>query len=118
MTPQLAIAEPTVPVAVTMPDETLCNCYTYVKERIPELPNTSELKGNTVPEKGAVVLFEYVGEDGEAVKHYAILRTFEGDGFWVDENNYKKCVTSPRYVYFNDKSIKGFWKSPTSPPAD
>jgi hypothetical protein len=86
----------------------LCNCYAYVRSKIPSLPLASELKGNSTPQKGAVVIFEYI-VDGEVVPHYAILRTFEGDGFWVDENNYKKCVTNPRYIRWDYPRIRGFW---------
>lgn len=108
--PTTVIAEPavTAPVAVEVP---LANCWEYVKRQIPTLPNTKDLKPNSTPQKGAVVIFEYPGN----LMHYAVLTTFDGDGFWVDENNYKAGVTAPRWVRFNDPAIRGFWVPPTSP---
>ncbi len=85
-------------------DAVACNCYLYVKTKFPSFPITSKLKPNTVPSSGVVAIFDYDG-----LPHYGIIREFDGEGFWLEDSNYRRCRYMKHYVRWDDPAITGFW---------
>lgn len=84
---------------------TVCNCYSYVRARVPSFPPQSQL----APTTGAygatkVAIFDYDG-----VPHYGIVVSSDSTGFIVDEANYRPCVVGTRHVDWGDAHLVGFW---------
>lgn len=99
--------EPEAVVEAPKLDNTLdCNCYMYVRSKIPNLPLTKDLKPNSEIAVGAVAIFKYPS----GLMHYAYVESFGTDVFTVDESNYKKCVRAKRIVKLDDKALLGFYK--------
>lgn len=110
MRPAFAYADvlPPTPI-VRQYDETACNCYLYVKGRVPNLPSMKDVVGSTTPAVGAVAIFEYRDKDtDETVKHIAIVGWFDVDGFQVFESNFDSCKYGKRFIKWNDPHIRGF----------
>lgn len=110
-------ATTTTPAATTTPetikepvkkpyDATACNCYAYVKSKIPSLPLTKYLKPNTNLDVGVVALFNYRG-----TPHYAIVSKLEGVGFWVKDSNFGGCGYRTHYIKLDDPALIGYWNS-------
>jgi len=85
-------------------DPEASNCYMFVQSLIPSLPRSSELKSNTTPFVGAVVLMDF--------PHYAIVTKLEETGFWVKDSNWGGPGYRTHFVPWGYKHIEGFW-SPT-----
>lgn len=71
---------------------------------IPLGTDAKDIKGNSSPVIGGLVLFRYPKDD-----HVAVIEGFNG-GFEVVEWNYRKgpCVATRRTVAWNDPAIRGF----------
>lgn len=83
----------------------VCNCYAFVKTKIPTLPKTKDLVpniGNPVP--GGVAIFDYNG-----VKHYAYIQSVVQGSFVVSEANYEPCALGKRTILTTDSALVGYW---------
>ena len=90
-----------------IPKEVECSCIKIARNvgvNIPMGTDAKDLKPNTTPHIGALILLRY----GD-VYHVAVIRGYVG-GFQVVEGNFKKgpCVATSRVVDFNDPHIVGF----------
>ena len=85
-----------------------CNCYAYVRTKIPSFPMASLVKPNTAPKVGAVVIFDYDG-----LPHYGIISSFDAGGFNLTDSNYGGCGIRTHYVTWDNKYIVGFWSTST-----
>lgn len=85
-------------------DALACNCYAYVRSLIPSLPLANKLEGNSPAKAGAVAIFDYHG-----LPHYGIVVSISGDGFMLQDSNFKKCKYLTHFISWNDPAIEGFW---------
>lgn len=85
-------------------DPVACNCYLYVKSLILGLPRASELKTNTTPHVGAVVIFDYDG-----LPHYGVITSLSANGFELKDSNFRPCRYMTRHISWSDAHIRGFW---------
>ena len=83
------------------------NCYLYVKNRIPRLPRTNELKANSIyPNVGGVTILNY-----NELIHYVINEKVEEKGIWINETNFGGPGYSKRFLtweYLKGKEAK-YW---------
>jgi hypothetical protein len=73
-----------------------------VKQRIPTLPNTKDLKPNAPVQVGAVAIFNY--------PHYAIVSKLTETGFWVEDSNFGGCGMRTHFIQWNDPHLTGFYE--------
>lgn len=98
-----------------------CSCVVtarkYSEYVIPPINTAADLEPNTNPHIGALILMDYIAEDGSKLPHIAIIQGYTEDGFILgDEGNYKACEhTRGRIVPFNDPRIRGFWAGEKRP---
>jgi hypothetical protein len=98
------VATTTPPVVI---DELACNCYRFVRSKVPSLPLTKDLKSNLgAPEVGAVVIQRF----SSGLMHYAVITEVTGDTFVVKESNYRKCKYTTRTLSTADPHVIGYWK--------
>lgn len=122
LTPILAIAEPTqrvqpIPsteVEILVPttpkkqkinDTLLCNCYLFVKNVYPSLPNTNEIL-SFLSEEGSVAVFYY---SDIGLHHYAVVIGETENEYYIEETNYDACKKGKRIVPKNDSRLIGFY---------
>lgn len=109
--PLLALPHEPIPLVCTLKDELTkpeCNCYLYVKTKIPFLPSTKNLIPNTPsPIKGGLVILNYKGK-----LHYALTpESGTDEGLLIDECNYKRGTCSKRFLswqYLREHQAK-YW---------
>ncbi len=104
--PLLAIEAPSAPLPPT--DEIACNCYLFVKQLLPNLPNTKYLIPNSPAQAGAVAIYLYPGN----LPHYAYVTSVENDpvyGHWEDGSNLKHCTYYHRFVREDNPYLVGYW---------
>ena len=89
---------------------TVCNCYSYVKLRIPNLPATKDLIPNSPPRVGSVALFDYHGK-----KHYVFVETLGSHTFSFPEANFEPCLVSRRSASYDDPFLVGYWHPEGNP---
>ena len=89
----------------------VCNCYTFVKTIVGDLPNFKDLKSNTTPRKGVLAIFNYSG-----VKHLGYIQSLNETGFTVREANFKPCTMGTRHIGWNDPALIGFYQKPGTSP--
>ncbi len=87
-----------------------CNCYLFVKSKIPNLPLTKFLIPNIdKPIGGSVAIFNYNGEPHYGVTT-GIMNTATTTLVKIDECNYKKGKCGSRWIdIYTDKALKGFY---------
>lgn len=84
-----------------------CNCYAYQKEKyFPNLPNTATIKSNLKQEIGDIAVFYY---PNSGLYHYAKVTRFEGNSFWIDEANYRRCQITQRKLNTQYPRLIGFY---------
>lgn len=94
--PQVAYAQeaPAVPPEAPVTNAIACNCYLYVKARIPSFPLTKDVFPNSaVPVVGGVIIMQY-----PRLVHYVIVTAISKEGVYIDESNFKHCVIAPRFL--------------------
>jgi len=101
-------ATPTAKVVKEKPKgNTLCFCVTYAREisglPIPRVDNAGELKPNSEPRVGGLVLFQY----GKTA-HVAVITDMGEKGIDISEANFRKCRATKRTISWDDSAIKGF----------
>ena len=79
-----------------------CNCYLYMKSLFPSLPRTADLKPNTTPNIGTVVIFDY--------PHFGKIVGLDHEGFWLDDTNWGGPGYRTHFMLWTNPHIKGFWK--------
>lgn len=85
---------------------TVCNCYSFAKIFIKNLPKMADIQPNTdYPRVGGLVVFQY------KVKHIAVVTKVTKEGIWVKEANFEACKTGQRLVPWDDKSVVGYWSN-------
>lgn len=88
----------------------VCNCYAYLKTRVPGLPKMVQIVPNGTPKIGAVAIFAYKDKrTGKMVKHVALIEKMTAMGFSVAETNYTKCLFDRRSVEWDDSHLVGFF---------
>lgn len=88
---------------LTFPGEE-CNCWAYVKNRLPALGRMSATNPNSPPLVDSVAV-EWFGD----IKHVSLVTEVLDDGVWVEEANYVHCETGTRFIPFDKHSLVGFW---------
>lgn len=83
----------------------LCNCYRYVKERIPDLPHTSVILSNLESE-GEVAVFYY---PSSGVHHYAVVKEVTPYAIVIQEANFKSCQYTQRVLPRDYPRLLGFY---------
>lgn len=96
--------EPPPVVEDPLPDSVLCNCWAYLKEIYPTLPNTKEIHANLQKNTAEVAVFSYDG-----LNHYAHVVSVGTSTFSVEETNFKKCTKGSRIVQLSDPRLLGFY---------
>lgn len=91
-------------VIVEPVDETLFNCWLYVKQVFPSLPTTAEVRKNLTNTPAGVAVFSYNG-----TPHYAIVTTVGTSTFDISETNFKRGTHTKRTLSLNDKALLGFY---------
>lgn len=99
----LEVVKPTIKGSLSIG---LCSCVVWVQQQIPTFPmgDADEIKANSYPQEGGVVLFQY-----EVLGHVAIIREIHTDYMLVEETNYHMCQHGFRRVPYTDPHIRGFW---------
>ena len=87
----------------TFPGEA-CNCVTYVRNRVPEMPSMYTISPNSEAFVGAIAI-EYFGK----IKHVSIVTEVHPHGVQVIESNFIHCKTGTRFIPFTKYSLTGFW---------
>lgn len=90
-------------------DDTACSCIKTARAEGIDIPigtNAVDLKPNSSPEIGALILLSYPNTE-----HVAKILAFTGEGFLVTEGNFKPCERGERIIYYIDPFIRGFWTS-------
>ena len=64
----------------------------------------NEIIPNTTIHIGTVAIFQY-----SKIKHIAQVIKISENGFWIREANYEPAKISKRFIYWDDKSLVGFW---------
>lgn len=101
----LAQTPATSTVSVVIKEDPIaCNCYAYVRSKIPTLPLANLVKPNTTPHIGAVAIFDYDG-----LPHYGIISKLTDSGFYLTDSNYVHCKYLTHFISWSDKAIVGFW---------
>ena len=88
-----------------MVDEVASNCYLYMKQKFPTLPNTSELKPNTTPRIGVMAIFK----SPVYIQHYGKIVGFDAEGFWLEDTNWGGAGYRTHYMKWSNPDIAGFW---------
>ena len=70
---------------------------------IPLNTDAEDVRANSTPIIGGLVLFSYPQDD-----HVAVLIAYADDGFVIDEGNYKKGQFTRRYIAWRDVALRGF----------
>ena len=84
-----------------------CSCIETARAEGVDIPigtNAGDLKPNSLPVIGALILLKYKNAD-----HVAKILEFKAEGFLVVEGNFKPCQRGTRIVYYIDSFIRGFW---------
>lgn len=86
-----------------------CSCIKIARSvgvKIPLGTNAEDLKPNTTPHLGSLILLKY----GD-IWHVAVILGYTDSGFKVVEGNFHRgpCVPTERVLAFNDVHIVGFW---------
>ena len=87
----------------TFPGEA-CNCVTYVRNRVPEMPSMHTISPNSEAFVGAIAI-EYFGK----IKHVSVVTEVHPHGVQVIESNFDHCKTGTRFIPFTKYSLTGFW---------
>ena len=88
-------------------DSYLCFCLRASRVFGAKLPfvDAKDLKRNSVPTEGGVVILKY-----GSVYHTAYIQFILKNGMWLKEGNFiGKCKYSERYLDFTDSAIIGFY---------
>ena len=84
----------------------VCNCFSFVKTKIRNIPQMDDIKPNSVPTVGGIVIMNYRG-----VKHIAYIEKILENGVLVFESNYRPCSLGKRVIEWTDPSLIGYWTS-------
>lgn len=105
--PTVITPVPTVPVAKSeVIDEVECNCWQYVKRRVPNLPNTKDIVPNVgFPVIGSTVIQKFKS----GLMHYAIVEEIKDKSFIVSESNFHHCKYDTREISTDDPNIVGYF---------
>ena len=90
----------------------VCNCYLYVEAILrKDIPMTKDLKPNSTPHKGAVVIYHYFDSKGNIVPHYAVQDSESMElGYWERGTNLEPAKPYRRFVLWTNPSLRGFYK--------
>ena len=93
---------------------TNCSCVKFARAlgvKIPPKTDAEDIKSNSTPQVGGLVLFKYSNLD-----HVAVITALNASNFEVREANFKEpCLASRRTVSYQDKAIRGFHTPPLHP---
>lgn len=96
MSPAQVQASEPVPIVEKI-DYVACNCYLYIKNKIPDFPNTKDLIPNSIyPTVGGVIILQY------KVPHYVLVEKVIEEGVWIAESNFGGCGYSKRLLTWQD----------------
>lgn len=104
------VIEEPIPPMIEHNNDTLinCNCYVYIKSKIPDFPMTKDLKSNTIyPSVRGVVVMDYDG-----IPHYAFIESVTETGINVSQTNIPSCEYSEKHLtwqYLTDHN-SWFWR--------
>ena len=85
-----------------------CFCVRFAKKlglNIPAGVNAEDIKPNSRPVLNGGILFYY---PSKKIHHIGVIKEFRGDGFLIEEANFKKCEKGKRIVSYSDPFIIGF----------
>lgn len=87
-----------------------CNCVFFIRAMgipLPPLKSIADLKPNTTPHVGAVVIQKF-----KSVWHLAYIDALSKDGksFHIRQSNKVHCLINEEWVPLNSPSIRGFWQ--------
>lgn len=83
---------------------TVCNCYSYVKARVPSFPLQQYVHPTSMLGDTKVAIFNYYG-----VPHYAIVTSTDESGFWVQDSNFTPCQVQTHHILWGDSHLIGYW---------
>lgn len=86
-----------------------CNCYSYLKTKIKNLPKMDDIVPNSKPQIGGVAIFYY----GHGTKHVSYIKDIGRGILTLQESNFQPCLISPREVSVDNKNLVGFWYPPS-----
>lgn len=99
---------PVVPVEAELPPISVyCSCIKTARllgANIPMGTNASDLKPNSTPVVGGLVLLSY-----SKAHHVAYIAELQEKGVLIREGNYKRCEYTERLIPYDYKYITGFW---------
>lgn len=86
----------------------LCSCILYARALGVAIPNSTDavdLKPNSVPVVGGLVLLTY----SSGISHVAVITALLEGGVMVTEANYRRCKEGQRLISWKDPNLRGFW---------
>ena len=102
--------EPIVePIAKSEPpkiDPVACSCVKYIAQfiKLPPIRTPADLEPNATLWEAKAVLLNY------SLPHIALIEKIDNRGILVKESNFKKCAYGKRWLKFDDKHIRGFYR--------
>lgn len=106
-TAYIAVEAPEMPqIERNIPKSILGSCVKTARHLGVKLPrgDAKDLQPNSTPHVGIAVLLSY-----PKAEHVAVITGLGEHGFAIAEGNYKANQYTERFIYWNDKSIRGFY---------
>jgi hypothetical protein len=85
----------------------VCNCYTYARTQIHNLPAMKDIQPNTPYPKVGGLLIQYFNK----VKHIAVITKVSEEGIYVSQTNKTPCKFTKEIIPWNDKNREGYWSN-------
>src|SRR3990167_9708086 len=97
------VIEPTVEPKI---DPVACSCVKYIAQfiKLPPIRTPADLEPNATLWEAKAVLLNY------SLPHIALIEKIDNRGILVKESNFKKCAYGTRWLKFDDKHIRGFYR--------
>ena len=84
----------------------VCNCYTYAKTKIHNLPAMKDIQPNTPYPFVGGLLIEYFNK----VKHISVITKVAEEGIYVSQTNREPCKFTKELKKWNNKNREGYWR--------
>src|SRR3990167_9901624 len=87
-------------------DPVACSCVKYIAQfiKLPPIRTPADLEPNATLWEAKAVLLNY------SLPHIALIEKIDNRGILVKESNFKKCAYGKRWLKFDDKHIRGFYR--------
>ena len=94
------------PIVEPKIDPVACSCVKYIAQfiKLPPIHTPAELEPNATLWEAKAVLLDY------KLPHIALIEKIDNRGIMIKESNFKKCAYGTRWLKFNDKHIRGFYR--------